>query len=73
MWNWKCEVLIDKLDTILTAIGVWLLSDAIYSYTLYAHSQSWRGDRQNFANDHWVRVIRALLGLLLIVLGIVIR
>ena len=54
---------------LLTAIGSWLLSDAIYSYTLYAHSQSWRGDRQTWLKDHWIRAVRAGLAVLLIVIG----
>lgn len=50
-------------------IGVWIFSDAVYSYVLYAHSQSWRGDRQSWVKDHWVRAVRALLGIALIVMG----
>ena len=50
--------------------GTWLLSDAIYSYVLYKHTQSWRGDKQNFAKDHWVRLVRGLLALGLILVGI---
>lgn len=54
---------------ILGLIDMWLLSDAIYSYTLYAGSQSWRGDRQTWAKDHWVRLVRGLLAIAIIVIG----
>jgi len=50
-------------------IGVWILADSIYSYCLYAHSQSWRGDRQNFKKDNWVRLVRLICGVTLIVIG----
>ena len=50
-------------------IGMWIFSDAIYSYVLYAHSQSWRGDRQTWVRDHWVRAVRGVCGIALIVMG----
>ena len=54
----------------LGVVGSWLVSDAIYSYCLYCHgSQSWRGDRQTWARDHWVRAVRLLCGLAIIVIG----
>jgi len=55
---------------LLATIGTWLLSDAIYSYTLYAHSQSWRGDRQTWLKDHFVRLIRAILAIVIIIIGV---
>jgi len=53
----------------LGVIGAWLLSDAIYSWVLYANSQSWRGDRQNFVKDNWVRLVRALCAIGIIIIG----
>ena len=53
----------------LVGIGVWLISDGIYSWMLYAHSQAWRGERQNFLCDHWVRLLRIILGSVIVVLG----
>lgn len=50
-------------------IGVWIISDSIYSYVLYAHSQSWRGDRQTWLKDHSIRLVRAICGIVLIVIG----
>lgn len=54
---------------IIGLLGVWIFSDAIYSYTLYMGSQSWRGDRQTWAKDHWVRAVRGVIGIALIVMG----
>jgi hypothetical protein len=56
----------------LLIAGTWILSDAIYSYVLYAHSQSWRGERQSWAKDHWVRLLRAILAIGIIAVGCVI-
>jgi len=53
----------------LGVFGAWLLSDSIFSYTLYAHSQSWRGDRQTWLRDHWIRAVRAGIAIALIVMG----
>ncbi len=58
------------IDKILIIIGTWLLSDAIYSYVLYQHSQSWRGEKQSWAKDHWLRAVRAILAILIIVIGL---
>ncbi len=56
---------------IVGCMGVWLLSDAIYSYFLYSHgtSQSWRGTKQTWAKDHWVRAVRACIGVTMVILG----
>ena len=54
----------------LVGAGVWLISDAVYSYCLYAHSQSWRGDRQTWFKDHWVRLVRLVLAVGIVVTGI---
>ena len=51
-------------------IGVWILSDAIYSWVLYANAPSYQGSkRQTFLRDHWVRLVRGLMGLALVIWG----
>jgi hypothetical protein len=54
----------------LVGVGVWLISDAIYSYFLYANSQSWRGDRQTWLKDHWVRLVRLGLAISIVIAGV---
>ncbi|KKL46988.1 hypothetical protein LCGC14_2340050 [marine sediment metagenome] len=56
---------------IIICIGVWLISDAIYSLTLYWNAPSYEGSkRQTFRRDHWVRYKRGLLSIVLIVIGV---
>jgi len=50
-------------------IGMWLLSDGIYSWVLYANAKGWNGVNQTFLKDHWIRLIRILCGIALIVIG----
>lgn len=58
------------MSKLLIAIGVWILSDAIYSYSLYLDKLGTDGKRiQNWKRDHWVRAVRAILGIVLIVMG----
>ena len=47
-------------------IGVWILSDAIYSSSLYTYHKK---IPQTWLVDHWVRALRAILGLILIIWG----
>lgn len=51
-------------------IGMWIFSDGILSWTLYANAKSY-GDveRQTFKRDHWVRLVRIICGMALVVLG----
>lgn len=49
--------------------GCWLLSDGLISIFLYANSQSWRGTRQSWAKDHWIRLLRCLIALAMMVSG----
>lgn len=58
------------MNAFLLIAGTWLASDAIYSYVLYAHSQSWRGDKQTWLKDHWVRVVRLGLAVGIILTGL---
>lgn len=60
------------IKCVLCIIGTWLLSDSVYSITLYMNSNSYQGERQTWKKDHWVRVIRAVLAIAVIYIGIVI-
>lgn len=55
---------------ILGLIGMWILSDAILSWSLYINAPSYEGSkRQTFARDHWVRLVRGICGVILMVMG----
>ncbi len=56
-----------KLSPIgIAIIGTWILSDAIYSILLYLSADGHSGKPQTWKRDHWVRVVRGLLGLIMI-------
>ncbi len=51
-------------------IGMWVLSDGILSWTLYLNAPSYEGSkRQTFLRDHWVRLVRIICGIALMVIG----
>lgn len=51
-------------------IGMWIFSDGILSWTLYANAKSYGdGDKQTFKRDHWVRLVRIICGILLMWIG----
>ncbi len=53
-------------------IGMWILSDSILSYTLYINAPSYEGSKkQTWKRDHWVRAVRAVCGIALMVIGAV--
>ena len=55
---------------IIGLIGLWNASDGIYSWTLYANAPSYQGNaKQTFFVDHWVRLVRIILGVALIYFG----
>ena len=54
---------------ILVALGTWLLSDSIYSLALYLNAEGFGGKRQTWKRDHWVRAVRAVCGVAIIVIG----
>lgn len=55
---------------ILGLIGMWIFSDAVYSYTLYANSPTYDvNKRQTWKKDHWVRLVRAILAVGIMVIG----
>ena len=51
-------------------IGCWVMSDGILSWTLYLNAPSYEGSkRQTFLRDHWVRFVRILIGIALMVIA----
>ena len=55
---------------IIGLIGMWVVSDGILSWTLYAHAISYENNRkQTFCKDHWVRLVRIICGVVLMWLG----
>lgn len=51
-------------------IGMWVFSDGILSWTLYLNAPSYEGSKkQTFFRDHWIRCIRIILGVVLMVIG----
>lgn len=55
------------MKVLLSIVGTWVISDGIYSWVLYANSQSWRGEKQNFKKDNWVRLVRIICGVALVI------
>lgn len=53
----------------LGVIGTWIISDGLYSWSLYKHSEGWNGANQTFKKDHWVRLVRIILGFILVLMG----
>ena len=54
---------------ILGLLGMWIFSDAIYSYVLYVNALSYDGKKQNWKRDHWVRAVRAVAAIVVIIIG----
>lgn len=51
-------------------LGMWIFSDGILSWTLYLNAPSYEGSkRQTFWRDHWVRLLRCLCAIALMILG----
>ena len=58
------------ISYIVGLIGLWLISDGILSWTLYINAPSYEGSKkQNFKRDHWVRLVRILCGIALVIIG----
>ena len=50
--------------------GSWLFGDAIFSITLYLNAPSYEGSKkQTWGRDHWVRVVRGIIGVLMMLAG----
>jgi len=55
---------------IVGLIGMWVFSDGILSWTLYLNAPSYEGSKkQTFLRDHWIRLIRIICGIVLMILG----
>lgn len=53
-------------------IGIWMFTDGMYSWSLYLNAPSYEGSpKQTFRRDHWVRLIRMILGTALVIIGAV--
>ncbi len=58
------------MSYIVGLAGMWILTDGIYSWFLYVNAPSYEGsERQTFLRDHWIRLVRILWGVTLIVIG----
>ena len=59
------------MDYAVGLMGMWIFSDGILSWTLYLNAPSYEGsERQTFLRDHWIRLIRILVGIALMVIGV---
>mgnify|MGYP001612036219 CR=1 FL=1 len=55
---------------VLGLIGMWIFSDGLYSIALYMNAPSFReGEKQSWKKDHAIRLIRIILGIVLIIMG----
>ena len=54
---------------IVGLIGVWLFSDSMFSLLIYSDKRDARSAGQSFWRDHWIRVVRLALSLVLILIG----
>lgn len=59
------------MSKLLIALGVWLLSDGIYSWVLYHHAEGYNGKHQTFWRDHWIRLLRIGCAVTVIVIGVI--
>jgi hypothetical protein len=53
----------------LGVIGCWIFSDGLYSLMLYLNAEGFGGKRQTWKRDHWLRAIRMVLGIAIIIIG----
>lgn len=55
---------------IIGLLGMWVFLDGVFSWTLYLHSPSYDGvTKQTFKRDHWVRLVRCICGIALVIIG----
>lgn len=57
------------MGKLLVGLGVWFLSDALYSLALYLGKPGYHGATQNWLQDHSVRVVRGCAAVAIIVIG----
>ena len=58
------------IEYTLGVIGAWIFSDGLYSIFLYLNKPAYHRGKQTWKRDHWIRVVRMLLGLYLILVGV---
>jgi len=55
-------------------IGMWILSDGLYSIALYLHAPSFReGELQSWSKDHAIRLARVGCGIILMIVGAIVH
>jgi len=60
------------IGNLLIVFGVVIFMDAVYSITLYLNAPSYEGSKkQTWRKDHWVRVVRGLIAISVIVIGFI--
>ena len=57
------------LGYIVGLIGLNITMDGLYSLILYLTARSYRGKKQTWQRDHWVRCVRMVCGIALIIIG----
>ncbi len=57
------------MDKALCIIGMWCLTDAVFSISIYHNKTGYHGEKQTWARDHWVRCVRGLCGIALMIMG----
>ena len=59
------------IPLILVWAGTVLFMDGLFSVMLYLGKPSWRGGKaQTLKKDHWVRIVRMILALVVIGIGV---
>lgn len=64
--------MISILGAVTGIIGAWIFSDGLYSIMLYLDKPGYTGARQTWKRDHWIRAVRSILGIFLIIIGLII-
>jgi len=59
---------------IVGLIGMWVMSDGLYSIALYLGAPSFReGERQSWRKDHAIRLARVGCGIILMIAGAIVH
>jgi len=58
-----------KYGFLLGCMATWIFSDAVYSIVLYLNADSYNGKKQTWRRDHYIRVIRGILAIAIIIIG----
>lgn len=57
------------MSKFLVIAGMWFVLDGWFSMALYWKDVNWKGNKQTFWHDHYIRLIRILFGLGVIIVG----